>query len=422
MRRLAAMVAVVALFGAACGKDKTTSTATTTTTAAAATSGAVTVQVDGKPADLSMSALAYFPQAVTVHAGDKVTFHSNDTGEPHTVTLGTIIDTSLKAFNALPDAIKNADAPPDAAAIAKLPADQQQAVKDAMSVDDKLPALLPDGPGDANQIAANPCFLATGDPVKDTACAKVAPQPAFDGKQSVYSSGYLSADATFDVTLASDIAPGTYNYMCLLHRQGMTGTITVVAKDQTVPTADEVQKAGAKELEDKFASKLRAQATQLATAPADKAVAGAPPLPGQEQLEASLNVFGPTELAAKVGTPVVWTVAGPHTISINAPEDTKGVMTKAPDGSWHANAKTFAPAGGAGAPPPPSGPPAAPDPNAKPVVVDGGTFDGTSFHSSGALLSFGSPTYQYKLTFAKAGSYTVQCQIHPDMKGTVKVS
>lgn len=417
MRRLIAVLAVVAFVGAACGSDKKT-TSTATTTAAAPKSNAITVQVDGKPADLSMSALAFFPQAVTVHAGDKVTFHSNDTGEPHTVTLGSIVTTGLKAFNALPDSIKNAEGPPDSATIAALPADQQALVKDALSLDDKLPHLLPDGPGDANQMAANPCVLASGDPPKDAACPKSA-QAAFDGTQAVYSSGYLSADAMFDVQLADDIAPGTYSFMCLLHRQGMSGSITVVPKAQAVPGADEVAKTGAKELEDKFVSKLRPQAAELAKLTADKAAAGAPPAAGQENLEASLNAFGPGEVSVKAGSAVTWTVSGPHTISINAPQDARGVMVKAPDGSWHANAKAFAPAGGAGAPPPAEGPP---KPGAKPVVVDGGKFDGSGFHSSGIILSFGPPGYQYKLTFTKAGTYQIQCQVHPDMKGTVTVT
>lgn len=410
-----AVLAVMAVLGAACGKDKTT---TSTTTTAAPKANAVTVEVDGKGKDLSMASFAYFPQAVTVHAGDKVTFHSNDAGEPHTVTFGTIVDSSLKAFNALPDEIKNADGPPD---VSKLPADQAKLVTEAMAVDDKLPSLLPEGPGDANQVSANPCFVATGDPPKDAACPKSA-QPAFDGKQSVYNSGYLAGDATFDLQLADDIGPGTYSYMCLLHRQGMTGTITVVGEDEKVPTATEVKATGAKELEDKFVSKLRAQAAELAKTPAASAVAGAPPTPETEHLEASLNAFGPGEINIKAGEAVTWSVFGPHTISINAPEDARGVMVKAPDGTWHANEKYSAPAGGPGAPPPPDSPPGPPDPKAKPVLVDGGTFDGTSFRSSGLILSFGSPAYQYKLTFAKAGTYVVQCQIHPDMKATVKVA
>lgn len=417
MRRFAAVVAVAAILGAACGSDDDESS-TSTTAGETGGSGAssITVEVDAKPSNLTMHALAYFPKEVTARAGDTVKFHSNDTGEPHTVTLGTIVDDGLNAFNALPDEIKNADGPPDEAAIAKLPADQQKAVKDALALDEKLPSLLPDGPGDANQLAANPCF-SDSDPATDKACAEQA-QPAFNGKQAVYNSGYLPGDAVFEVKLAEDLAPGTYNYFCLLHRQGMTGTITVVDADTAVPSAAEVAELGDKELEEKFASKLRPQAAELAKTPSDKAVAGAPPLEGEE-LEAGLNVFGPDEVEAKAGTPVVWTVSGPHTIAVDAPQDAIGALVKAPDGTWHANEKAFTPVGGAGAPPPSDGPP---DPKAPPVVIDGGTYSGSGFHSSGLILSFGAPVYQYKLTFAKAGTYQISCQIHPDMKGSVKVS
>lgn len=420
-RQWMAVAAVLAVLGAGCGDDDESGGGATTTAPAGGETGAITVQVDGTTDDLQMSTLAYFPQAVTVHAGDTVTFKSNDTGEPHTVTFGTIVDTGLNAFAALPDEIKNADEPPSEEEIAKLPADTQANLKATGDLDEKLPALLPDGPGDANQLAANPCFLATGDPATDAACPEVA-QPAFDGTQAVFNSGFLPDDATFDVELADDIAPGTYNYFCLLHRQGMTGTITVVADDTDVPSAAEVATTAADELEERFASKLKPAATELAATPADKAVAGAPPIEGQEDLAAILNAFGPGEVEAKAGAPVTWTVFGPHTIAVNAPADANGIMVKGPDGAWHANPKAFEPAGGAGAPPPPEGDPGPPDPNAPPVVIDGGTFDGEGFHSSGLILSFGAPVYQYKLTFAKAGTYQITCQIHPDMKGSVKVT
>ena len=418
MRRVLAVLAVIAVFGAACGDDDDGSDSKSSdTTAAAGGAKSITVEVDSSSDELPMSALAYFPQAVTVHAGDTVSFHSNDSGEPHTVTFGTIVDEGLNAFNALPDEIKNSEEPPDPS---KLPPDQAALVQKAMAIDEKLPSLLPDGPGDANQFSANPCFLDTGEPSTDSACPK-GEQPAFDGTQVVYNSGYLADDASFEMTLADDIAPGTYNYFCLLHRQGMTGTVTVVAEAEKTLGPGKVEKAGTEELETRFLSKLRPAATDLAKTPADQPVAGAPPAEGEEELEASLNAFGPEEVPVKAGSAVTWTVFGAHTIAVNAPQDAVGLMTKAPDGTWHANEKVFAPEGGPGAPPPPeqSGPP---DPNAKPVLVDGGSYDGTGYHSSGAILSFGPPGYQYKLTFTKAGTYQISCQIHPDMKETVKVT
>lgn len=416
MRRVLAMLAVVVVLGAACGDDDDTATGPTTTGGAEAGPQAVTVEVDGKVDDLPMGAIAYFPDKLTLNPGDTVNFHSNDTGEPHTVTFGTAVDKGLNAFNALPDEIKNADGPPD---VATLPEDQKKLVAAVEALDKELPPLLPDGPGDANQLSANPCFVAGDTPPADTekACPKTE-QPAFDGTQAVYNSGFLPNDETFEMKLADDLAPGTYNYFCLLHRQGMTGTITVVAGDQKAQTAAEVEKEAAKGLEE-TAAELRPKFEALAKTPADKPVAGVPPVEGEEEGHGFLAPFGPEEIAVPAGTAVTWSVFGPHTIALNSPEDAVGIMVKAPDGTWHANEKAANPSGGPGAPPPSE---EEPKPDAKPVLVDGGTFDGTGFKSSGLILAFGPPGYQYKLTFTKAGTYNLQCQIHPDMKGTVKVT
>lgn len=424
MRRVLAVLAVMALFGAACGDDDDEAATEATGTAAGAEGPqTLTVEVDGKVPDLPMGAIAYFPSELTVHAGDTLKFHSNDTGEPHTVTFGTVVDKGLKAFEALPDEIKEADGPPD---VSKLPEDQKKLVEEVEALDAALPELLPEGPGDANQLGANPCFVAGDKPPADTekACPKVE-QPAFDGTQAVYNSGFLPNDETFEVELAADLAPGTYNYFCLLHRQGMVGTVTVVPEAQKAQTADEVEKAAEKGLQE-TAAQLRPKFEELKKTPADKPFAGQPPSDSEEEEEGHgfLAPFAPEEIAINAGEAVTWTVFGPHTIAVNTPEDAVGIMTKAPDGTWHLNEKANTPQGGPGAPPPPEGdgPPGPPDPNAKPVFIDGGKFDGQGFHSSGFIPAFGPPGYQYKLTFTKAGTYKLQCQIHPDMKGTVKVT
>lgn len=419
MRRLCAVLAAIALLGAACGGDDDEATTTATTGGEQeAAAESVTVEVDGKADDFAMGTLAYFPDAVTLHAGDTVRFHSNDTGEPHTVTLGTIVDKGLKAFNELPDEVKNADGPPDPS---KLTDEQKALVAEAEELE-KLPHLLPEGPGDANQLAANPCFAADLPADTDQACPKAADPPAFDGTHAVYNSGYLPGDEVFEVKLADDLAPGTYNYFCLLHRQGMTGTITVLPEGQKAQTAEEVEQAGEKKLEE-FVAELRPQAELLERTSPDKPVAGAPPADGEGAgLPALVVEFGPKEVSVPTGKAVTWAVFGPHTVSFNVPQDAVGAFTKAPDGTWHANQKAFAPAGGPGAPPPPEGEGGPPDPDAKPILIDGGSFDGSAFKSSGFVPSFGPPGYQYKVTFTKPGTYKVQCLIHPDMDGTVKVT
>src|SRR5947209_17474157 len=128
MRRalLCVLVAVFSLGLAACGGSKSSSAQSRT------------VQVDGTTDKFNASFLQYFPKRVTVHPGDTVDFHENWTGEPHTVTMGTLVESALKAADA---AGPNGQTPPELA---------------------KLPTLLPQGPGDVNQNAAQPCYLTTG--------------------------------------------------------------------------------------------------------------------------------------------------------------------------------------------------------------------------------------------------------------------
>jgi len=347
------------------------------------------VAVDGHTAENQAAFLAYYPNAVSVHPGDTIEFGLLDSGEPHTVTFGTLVDSG---FAALPTWTDQTTEPPDLA---------------------KLPGLLPDGPGDANQVAANPCFIASGDPPADAAAAcPSTDQPAFDGTQSFYNSGWLGADAPFSVTLSSDIKPGTYTYFCLLHRAGMTGTITVVDPATEVKSAGDVVAEGEAQIAD-IVAKLAPAVEQANAAP--PAVAG---VFSPDVQAAFSTIFAPATISIPVGGSVAWTIMGPHTVSFNAPQSATDLRVEAPDGTIHVNVEAVTPAGGPGVPPP-TGPP---DPSAPPVVVDAGTWDGTGFLSSGVMVSFPpGPFIQYKVTFSTAGTYKYQCLIHPDMQGTVKV-
>ena len=401
MKRIViAMVAAIALLGAACGNDSDGGGES------AGTGGAekYTVRVDAKTTEFKLGTIAYFPSELKVTPGSTVDFESVFTGEPHTVTFGTLVDAGLKAAQAAGE-----DAEEE-------PAELQ-----------KLPPLLPDGPGDANQMAANPCFVESGDPPTDKACPKVE-QPEFTGKQSVYNSGFLPEGANFEVKLADDIAPGTYSFFCLLHRGGMTGAVTVVGDEAQAQTPAEVKGAGDKRLAD-MVSKVKPVADQAAegnfppfvTSKAGQVLAGGA---SPDVEEALLTSFGPDEVSVPTGGSVTWVVVGPHTVSFNAPEDlASSALIKGPDGAWHANEKAFVPEGGPGQPPPDENA-APPDENAPPpppAIVDGGRYDGSGFRSSGIFLSFPPALSGYKLTFTKAGTYEYKCVIHPEMEGTVKV-
>lgn len=389
------------LLAGACGDDdEDTGTTGTTVAETPATDKPVVVEVDS-PEDvqgLNLSAFTYFPNKLTLAPGDTVVFRSNDTGEPHSVTFGTIVDEAFKAAKDLPP-----DTPED-----KLP----PAVK---ALDEKVPSMLPEGPGDANQLSANPCFTDTDPSDSQKACPKVA-QPKFTGKQALYSSGYLPDDEEFEVTLADDIAPGTYTFFCTLHRQGMAGTLTVVAPGEKTLSADEVTRAGRKQLEE-LAAKFAGPAKALKTATPDKALAGIAIGP---DAGATVVSFGPDNAQIKAGESVTWDVQGFHTISFNQGEDAMGAMKKADDGSWHANPAMGTPVGNPGLPPPKApGPPGPPQPQ----NADGGKYDGTGAYSSGALPGFGPPgTLTWKITFTKPGTLEYRCNVHPDMEGTVTVT
>ena len=373
-----------------------------------------TVEVDGKTT-FAASFIAYFPNDVQAHPGDTVDFHNNFSGEPHSVTLGTDVD---DVFSVIAQACPNGGlADPDCQE-----GPPEQYADQYNAADAKLPLLIPDDPTQPiSQAAAQPCYLATGDaPTDNSACsADQMTQPDFDGTQTFYNSGYLADDGeVFAVKLSDDIAPGVYNYYCLLHREGMSGTITVVAKDTGVPKPEDQAAAGDQALADVVA-KLQPAVDDMASLTADTALAGNF---SEDAPEAEINEFGPSDITISAGDAVTWTVLGPHSIAFNATEDARPILAKGSDGTVSLNTKaaTPAPEGAPGQTPPgPDSPPVE-----EPTLIDAGEWDGQGFHSSGLILSFGpgDPGYSaYKLTFTTAGTYTYICTVHPDMEGTVTV-
>ena len=388
-----AVVVLIALsfIAAACGDDDDDDGA-----ASGSASDAITVEVDGTAPGFHAGFLAYFPKAVKVHPGDTVDFHNNFSGEPHTVTFGTLADAALGAAGT---GDENGP-PPDAIA--------------------KMPQLLPEGPGDADPAAANECVIATGAlPLSGDDCASA--DTPFDGKQAFYNSGYLPPETEdWELELADDIAPGTYGYYCLLHGTDMGGTVEVVDEDTDVPSADDVAKtaeaqrdAGIAKVKDVVASLKDGALPPFIESTPGQVLAGS----GAEDPSAPLVLdFGPKAVSIKAGESVTWIGLGVHTISFNAPKDAYNALTKGDDGKFHANGKMSAPAGGPGAEPAPEGPPG------PPKITDGGSWDGTGFRNTGVMFSFPPSLAGYKLTFTKPGTYGYVCLVHPGMTGSVKVS
>lgn len=356
-----------------------------------------TVSVDARTPRLNGAFLAYFPNQVTVHPGDTVAFRSVYNGEPHTVTMGTLVESGLAAARH---------------------SDPQGPPAPEFS---SLPVLTPQtSSGDVHQNAANPCFLARGRPPTDEEnrpCPQVA-QPAFDGSQTYYSSGFVPGGSTFDVKLAADIRPGTYHYYCSLHGPRMSGSIVVEPKGAAIPSAAAIQRQGR--------AQLHAIVTKLAAVDAD-ARTGRARLPGNlagldrpDVPDAFISQYYPATIDTTVGQKVSWTFSGVHTISFGTPPDAMPLFVSPPGGGLHINPKAALPAGGPGAETiPDPGESATPPPL---QTVDGGTYDGTGFKSSGVFESFpDSGLLGYSLTFTKPGTYPYLCTIHPGMGGVVHV-
>lgn len=397
-RHLVAAVLAASLLAGGCSDSDSGSDAAVTTTAAAAQAGPLTlpVSVDALPEDFSASFFAYFPQQLTARPGDTVQFTSSFTGEPHTVAFGTVIDEALNALAAIP---------------AGTPIPQQ--VQDLLS---RVPPFFSttDTRVDADPIpaAAQPCFLTEGLPPAQEACpGQLEEPPAFTGRQTFYSSGFLPDEATFEVELADDIAPGSYRFMCLVNRTEMTGILNVQPKGTSITGPADLLKQAETEIAQAIGrTRPRAEQVRSTTTP-DTAVAGAPdlafqaPIEGQREVTSTVNVF-PTEVSVPAGGAVSWTLNGAHMIAFNAPEDARPLYAIDADGVVRANKKGANPSGS------PPRPPGA-------SVVDGGPFDGSGFKNSGLLVGEGDLTY--RLTFTQPGTYQYRCLFHTEMEGSVKV-
>jgi plastocyanin len=367
------------------------------------------VNVDQTSPKVNVDFLAYFPRATTVHPGDSVVFDWAGPGEPHTVTLGSLADSAVAAYNRLTPAQKRANTP--APGFAK--------------IDATVPNLFPEGPGDATQSVSNPCFQRVG-PVGTNVCPNSQrEQPAFDGSFAYYNSGWLDSGQKWTVHLSGNISPGTYRFMCALHREDMQGKITVVPSSRTIMSPSAQFALGQKQFAKALAPLLQ---------PAAALRQGEPPVPhvtlpgpnpvlagsGSPSSNGSVDEFGKSTVKIPVGGTVTWWLIGDHSITFNSDESSHDIRLEAPDGTVHLNPKAAAPSGGPGEPPPSHG---GPKSGLHFKVVARQSWNGEGFHNSGVFLnSFGPPVIEgYQLKFTKAGVYHYICVVHDHMKGTVVV-
>jgi plastocyanin len=372
--------------------------------------------------------VGYFPTSVTVHPGMTLHFKQAWNGEPHSVTMGTLVDKALPIVNPLLPQLNGEGRPPP---------DVQAKAEAAFA---NLPFMV-DNNNNVVQSAAEPCFLDRGVPSQDPrqACPK-RPQPAFNGRQPYYSSGFISYAGnngnSYDVKLSNDIRPGTYHWYCDFHGPQMQGTVVVKPTGTSIPSQGSVDSRALTAATAKAAPLAKAlkaattgpwdifRAAEIAGFPSPPPAAR-PALAGdffagyatQNFNSVLVNEFLPATIRAKVGQKLTWLFVGDvHTVSFDVPSYFPLLKTT-PAGVVEFDPRAQNPVGGAGLPV------SVPDGAPNPYIVDGGTWNGAGFRSSG--LSPQTQSNQivgWSLTITKAGTYQYACLIHPRMVATVIVS
>ena len=182
--------------------------------------------------------------------------------------------------------------------------------------------------------SVNPCFVAEGEEIPtDAAPSATVTEPApFTGTETFYNSGFLPDGETFVVELADDIAPGTYYAFCTLHFVEMISEITVVPADEPVPTPEEVPRRVRRSSSSWRRWAYRRVEEAEAAATPGHVHAG---LGSEESTKVLVAEFVPPTSKDRVGEPVTLTIAGPHTVSFNAPEEARTVLVKGDDGGFH---------------------------------------------------------------------------------------
>jgi plastocyanin len=408
------LVALLALPIAACGGGG--SSPQGPAAAQSQSAQTLTVQLDGRADAFHGAFIAYLPNSVSVHPGDTVTFKlPHFSGEPHTVTLGTLVDAAATKLRALG---------PQATVAA------QENAPEMLNLVDVFPHAIT-GPPDANQSAAQPCYLDTGVPPLSLpgsapACPKRA-EPEFNGKQSFHNSGVLMEDgASYSVPISKSISPGTYNVICLVHRSAMAAQIQVVDSSQVVQSQADLTSKGQEQLK-RLVDALTPIAATAQGGTAASAASGAgdpsitnPVIADPSAVNAVIVDFGPKTISIPVGGTITWKNFYFHNIAFGAQDSDVGVLMKAADGSIHLSPKAGAPAGFTL--PPQAGINIPPPDTTQPLLVDLGSWDGTGFKNTGIIQSLPpKDIISLKLTFTRAGTFSYRCLIHPDMKGDVKV-
>jgi len=378
--------------------------------------------VDYKHDEFVSTFLRYYPANVKVRPGDNVTFRQAWTGEPHSVTMGKVVD---EAIELLP--VVGQYATPEEAQAGGV---SEEVITKASVTFSKLPPMTNRGFG-IYQPGAKPCFVedydaipaftdAEGQTNPDTKCPTSGkPQPRFNGRQGLYNSGFIPfqgrKENTFTLPIAADATPGTYQYYCNYHYFEMSGSVEVVDKGKSIPSEDAVKREAQREIakDAKGALNKVRQANEGKFGDAKLPLAGR--TTGRDRDAVAIDEFFPSSIKAKVGKPVTWTLEGaPHTVSFNVPKYFP-IFEVSKLGAVRWDPQSYEPVAWSVPPLPEGGGPESPP---TPRLVDVGAWDGKGgFHSSGFLV----PGDTFTVTFTKAGTYPYACVLHPLMVGKVEV-
>lgn len=247
---------------------------------------------------------AYFPAAVTIHAGDTVRWVQN-ANEIHTVTF-------LAGAEPAPLIV-----PADEAGVPPTPS----------------PLLF-------NPVAVNPAGPADG---------------LYDGT-TYANSGLMGREPgqieEFRLTFTT---PGTYDYMCLVHGFMMSGQVVVVASDTAIPSANQVMAEGRKQIAESLAhvsAVIRAANAQIQ--PSVTNLDGSTTHHvwiGYADGQIDLMQFFPDKLTVRPGDTVIWEMSpqndAPHTVTFLNGEPEPGLVIPVPQPSGppllYANPAVFFP-------------------------------------------------------------------------------
>ena len=375
------------------------------------------MRVDYDHDEFATQFIKYFPDSIQVHAGDTVIFSQDWTGEAHTVTLGTMVDESLSVTRPLFE--EWGEVPEDQIPPEVLDAyyTAECSVPVLFGCEEEPTEQESTDNEEINQTIAQPCLIEQGSLPEDGAPCPIQELGPFDGTEAYYNSGFIGLETEeeniFELKLSDSIEPGEYNIFCSVHGSFHSGTMQVVPSDQPIPSSSEVNLQTREELNEVVEPfrQVYERANEGQFVFGGEAFTGNFSGLMDERVEGLLNEFIPETIEAEVGEPVTWLMFGPHSISFDVPEYFP-IYERLEDGTVLANEEVYPPAGGA--------PEVDEADSVDPIVVDGGTWDGTDFWSSGVLYS--DAYVEYTLRFSAPGTYRYACLIHPPMVGTVTVT